>query len=78
MGNYAQIVIECKHCNNTTAHNVAGICVSLSAKEDNNPRGHRHYSSIYTYYIHIGKDLGAASMYGMPATQFGRRYRTSS
>jgi hypothetical protein len=48
MGNYAQIVIECKHCNNKTAHNIAGICASLSAKRDSERRGR-------DYFLHEGK-----------------------
>lgn len=32
MEDYSQVVIECKHCNNKTAHNVAGICGDLSRR----------------------------------------------
>ncbi len=33
MEDYSQVIIECKHCNNTTAHSVAGICGDFSRRD---------------------------------------------
>lgn len=47
MAGYSQIVIECKHCNNKTAHNIAGICGDFTS-EGTRVGG-------YTVYVYGGK-----------------------
>jgi hypothetical protein len=47
MKSYSQVVIECKHCNNKTSHNIAGICGDLSTE--------KQVVGSQSHYIYEGK-----------------------